>query len=109
MRFRSLSSIFFLSFIGMAVLILGAVGASQEKSAPQAAPPQQEPPAVLKVTTRLVTVDVVARDRRGNPIRDLQAGDFQVAEQGRSGKAQQQIASFRLLDRVLAKVADPER
>jgi len=98
----------FVSFVAIA-LPLCAPGVSQEKNQVQTRPAQQEPPAVLKVTTRLITVDVVARDRRGNPIRDLQAGDFQVAEQGRSGKAQQQIASFRLLDRVLAKVADPER
>ena len=98
----------FVSFVAIA-LPLCAPGVSQEKNQVQTRPAQQEPPAVLKVTTRLITVDVVARDRRGNPIRDLQAGDFQVAEQGRTGKAQQQIASFRLLDRVLAKVADPER
>jgi len=98
----------FVSVVAIA-LPLCAPGVSQEKNQVQTRPAQQEPPAVLKVTTRLITVDVVARDRRGNPIRDLQAGDFQVAEQGRSGKAQQQIASFRLLDRVLAKVADPER
>ena len=98
----------FVSVVTIA-LQLCAPGVSQEKNQAQTRPAQQEPPAVLKVTTRLITVDVVARDRRGNPIRDLQAGDFQVAEQGRSGKAQQQIASFRLLDRGLAKVADPER
>jgi len=66
---------------------------------------QHEPPAVLKVTTRLITVDVVARNRRGNPVRDLQAGDFQITEQARSGKAQQQIASLI----VLWRDADPER
>ena len=108
-RFLSLSSIFFLSFIGVAVLILGAVGASQEKSAPQAAPPQQEPPAVLKVTTRLVTVDVVARDRHGNAVRDLTADDFQIIEQASGHKSEQQIASFRLLDRAMAKAPDAEK
>jgi VWFA-related protein len=98
-------------FVSVAAIALHlcAPGVSQEKNQAQTRPAQQEPPALLKVTTRLITVDVVARDRRGNPVRDLQADDFQVTEQGRSGKAQQQIASFRLLDRALAKVADPER
>lgn len=91
------------------LLPMCAPGVSQEKNQAPTRPAQKEPPAVLKVTTRLITVDVVARDRHGNPVRDLQAGDFQISEQGRSGKAQQQIASFRLLDRGLAKVADPER
>src|SRR5882762_9658085 len=82
------------------LLHLCAPGVSQEKNQAQTRPAQQEPPAVLKVTTRLITVDVVARDRHGNPVRDLKDSDFQVSEQGRSGKTQQQIASFRLLDRA---------
>jgi len=91
------------------LLYLCATAVSQEKNQPQTPPSQQEPPAVLKVTTRLVTVDVVARDRHGNPVRDLTANDFQITEQAGSHKGQQQIASFRLLDRALAKAPDPER
>ena len=80
-RFLSLAFVFsFLSFIAEIFSVFGAVGVAQEKSGPQAAPPQQEPPAVLKVTTRLVTVDVVARDRHGNAVRDLKADDFQITE-----------------------------
>jgi VWFA-related protein len=91
------------------LLLLCATGVSQEKNEPQIPPSKQEPPAVLKVTARLVTVDVVARDRHGNPVRDLTADDFQITEQAGSHKGQQQIASFRLLDRSLAKAPDPER
>lgn len=98
-----------LASVATILVALSAPGVSQEKNQAQTRPTQKEPPAVLKVTTRLITVDVVARDRHGNPVRDLQVGDFQISEQGRSGKAQQQIASFRLLDRGLAKVADPEK
>src|SRR5712691_8836385 len=98
-------------FVSAASLLafLSVTGASQEKNQPQPRPPQQEPPSVLKVTTRLVTVDVVARDRHGNPVRDLAANDFQVTEQAGSHKDLQQIASFRMLDRALAKTADSER
>jgi VWFA-related protein len=101
----------FVRFLSIAavLLFLGAKGESQEKSQPHTLPLQQEPPAVLKVTTRLVTVDVVARDHHGNPVRDLEAGDFQITEQASSHKAQQQIASFRMLDRALAKAPDSER
>src|SRR5437879_2987490 len=60
-----------LVFVATILLHLCAPGVSQEKNQAQTRPAQQEPPAVLKVTTRLITVDVVARDRRGNPIRDL--------------------------------------
>jgi VWFA-related protein len=54
-------------------------------------------------------VDVVARDRHGNPVRDLKASDFQLTEQEGSHKTPQQIASFRLLDRSLTQAPDPER
>jgi VWFA-related protein len=90
-------------------LFLCAMGVSQEKNQLQTPPSKQEPPAVLKVTTRLVTVDVVARDHHGNPVRDLTANDFQIAEQVGSHKSQQQIASFRLLDRSLNNSPDLER
>jgi len=95
--------------IAAPLLFLCATGVSQEKNQLQTPPSKQEPPAVLKVTTRLVTVDVVARDRHGNPVRDLTANDFQIAEQIGSHKSQQQIASFRLLDRSLNNSPDLER
>ena len=91
------------------LVFLCSTGVSQERNQPQTPRSEPEPPAVLKVTTRLVTVDVVARDRHGNPVRDLTAKDFQISEQSGSHKSQQQIASFRLLDRSLAKASDPER
>src|SRR6266571_3340111 len=98
-------------FVSAASLLalLSVTGASQEKNQPQPRRPQQEPPAVLKVTTRLVTVDVVARDRHGNPVRDLKPSDFQLTEQAGSHKTPQQIASFRLLDRSLTQAPDLER
>ena len=95
--------------IAASFLVLCATGVCQDKSKAQTPAPQQEPPSVLKVTTRLVTVDVVARDRHGNPVRDLTANDFQVTEQAGSHKDLQQIASFRMLDRALAKASDSER
>jgi len=95
--------------VGTLLLFLSATGVCQEKSHSQFPPSKQEPPAVLKVTTRLVTVDVVARDHHGDPVRDLTADDFKITEQAGLHKDQQQIASFRLLDRALAKAPDSER
>src|ERR1700747_951607 len=54
--------------IAASFLVLCASGVCQDKSKAQTPAPQQEPPSVLKVTTRLVTVDVVARDRHGNAV-----------------------------------------
>ncbi|HEY6306405.1 MAG TPA: VWA domain-containing protein [Candidatus Angelobacter sp.] len=44
----------------------------------------------FKVTTRLVVVDVVARDKKDQTINDLEAADFSVKENGR----EQKISTF---------------
>src|ERR1041384_1624429 len=98
-----------LIFLPTLALFFSAIGIPQDKGPMPAPPSGQEPPAVLKVTTRLVTVDVVARDRHGNALRDLTAADFQITEQAGGHKSEQQIASFRLLDRSMAKAPDAER
>ena len=98
-----------LIFLPMLVLFFSAMRIPQDKSPLPAPRSGQEPPAVLKVTTRLVTVDVVARDRHGNAVGDLTAADFQITEQAGGHKSEQQIASFRLLDRSMAKAPDAER
>lgn len=45
---------------------------------------------VLRANTRLVVVDVVATDNKGQPLKDLQAQDFTVLENG----APQKISAF---------------
>jgi hypothetical protein len=96
-------------FIFVLLAFLGALTLGQEKTQKPAPAPQQEPAAVLKITTRLVTVDVVARDHHGNPVLDLKASHFQISEQAGSRKSAQQVASFRLLDRALATAPDSEK
>jgi VWFA-related protein len=44
---------------------------------------QQAEETVLRVTTRLVQVSVVAHDRNGNPVRDLGRDDFTLTDNGR--------------------------
>jgi VWFA-related protein len=44
---------------------------------------QQPEETVLRVTTRLVQVSVVAHDRDGNPVRDLTRDDFTLTDNGR--------------------------
>ena len=45
-------------------------------------PAPQRAPGILKEGVTAVLVDVVARDKRGQPVRDLAAGDFEVLEDG---------------------------
>ena len=44
------------------------------------------PPITIRATTRLVTVDVVVTDKKGNPITGLKAEDFTVEENGKKQK-----------------------
>jgi VWFA-related protein len=71
------------------VLAWSAVGnlCAQQESKPEA-PAQTQ--GVLKVSTEIVLVNVVARDKHGNLIKDLKQGDFTVFEDGKK----QQLASF---------------
>ena len=63
----------------MVALWTGLGAASQQ-------PPAEPPPAVaLRVTTRLVLVDVVVTDKQGRPVTGLTRDDFALLE---SGKAQ---------------------
>src|SRR5690349_20071579 len=55
----------------------------------QQATTQQSAPAI-RATTELVLVNVVARDKKGNVVRDLKQQDFTVLEDGQK----QQLASF---------------
>jgi len=80
---------------------------------PQTAPAAQSAPAaqkegaaqpgsaqsgyVLKVTTRLVTLDIIATDSHGNPVRDLKPEDLQIFEER---KAQQKIEHFEYLEKL---------
>jgi len=55
--------------------------ASATAQASPANAPAQQP--ALRVTTRMVVVDVVATDNKDLPIKDLKADDFTVQEEGR--------------------------
>jgi VWFA-related protein len=65
-------------------------------------PRAQEPQRAIGTVKEGVTavlVDVVVRDRRGQPVRDLKAADFEILEDG----VQQQVGSFTpILDGALA-------
>jgi VWFA-related protein len=75
-------------------------------AAPSSTPPQ--PAATFQVSTRLVTVEVVARDHHGQSITGLTADDFQVFEQVGRKKEQhpQKIAAFRAVSVTELAAAD---
>src|SRR6266851_351965 len=54
------------------------------------ASPAAQAPQAIRATTELVLVNVVARDKKGNLVRDLKREDFTVLEDGQK----QQVSSF---------------
>lgn len=52
-------------------------------ASPRAPLPAQKQNAAVRITTRLVEVNVVAQDRKGEAIPDLTRDDFEVMEQGK--------------------------
>jgi len=79
-----LGLLFFLPFSALACqqTSSGAQHARGDETADKVAP--------VKVNTRLVIVDVVARDKKGNPLTDLQTSDLRILEDGK----EQQIKTF---------------
>jgi hypothetical protein len=101
------------AFCLISAVLFAAQSASQSPSqaAPPAAPAQQagaqqqgssQSGYVLKVTTRLVTLDLIATDSRGNPVRDLKPEEVQVFEEH---KAQQKIEHFEYFEKLKGATA----
>jgi hypothetical protein len=88
----------------------------QQSVQPAAPVPPQEvskqstaeaPSFTFKVVTRMVVVEVVARDREDNPVRDLTAEDLTVSETiDDSGELPEKIASFRAVTGPMEQRAD---
>jgi hypothetical protein len=86
-----------------AILIADRAASQSAPSAPPAKQAGAQQPGsgqsgyVLKVTTRLVTLDVIAMDSHGNPVRDLKPEDLQIFEER---KAQQKIEHFEFFEKL---------
>jgi VWFA-related protein len=85
LRWRTVIS-FVAVFTILTAFPLTSVTAEQPASIPQTLPQDSPSPRVLRTNTRLVVVDVVATDNKGNPIPDLKAEDFAVLEDGKPQK-----------------------
>src|SRR5712692_6508611 len=89
-----------LALLCAATLGVPAVAQAPAPAKPQAPPPSAAPPGgtgqnrqeptVLRVTTRLVQVNVIVQGKKGEPVGDLTQGDFTLLDQGES----QTISTF---------------
>jgi VWFA-related protein len=80
-----------LALSAVAVLLLGTV-AARSQDATQSGQPQapQQPQYRVRVTSELVLVNVVVRDKKGNLVRGLKKEDFTLLEDGK----RQDISTF---------------
>jgi len=79
----------FYAFVFLASLLTAGALGQQTTDKAKVAPNSASQP-VLKVKTRLVIVDVVARNSKGEPITDLKPEDFTITEDGKP----QHISTF---------------
>jgi len=93
---------FYLTFAFVTVLWTLSFAQQTNPSGPaDAAQAGAAPAPVLKVRTRLVIVDVVARDAKGAPVTDLKQDDFTVLEDGKQQKVR--VFNFQHPEAHLAK------
>ena len=79
--------------IGCIVLAIALAASAQQPAQPQTSQTPPGPP-VIKSQARVVLLDSVVTDKKGNYIRDLTAKDFKVWEDNK----EQQITSFSRAD-----------
>jgi VWFA-related protein len=84
--FKTVFKLTFTAFILFAASCMAQQNPSSPSPAVPGRPPAYETSTVLKIKTRLVVLDVVARDAKGAPVTDLKQEDFTVLEDGREQK-----------------------
>ncbi len=78
-----------LSLVLVTVLVFSSFNSVNSQTAPQ----KQRDEPIVRIRANEVSLDIVVRDKKGRPVRDLTAGDFEVYEDG----VRQQIAGFRFV------------
>jgi VWFA-related protein len=68
-------------------------------------PSPQQQDEVLRVRTNEVKLDVVVKDKKGRPVKDLAASDFEIYEDG----VRQQVESFRFVMHEATVGDNPDR
>jgi len=88
---------------GLLMAVAGLVAAPAGQQAQ--APPQPQRPPVFGARIDTVSVDVVVTDRKGQPVTDLTAADFEITE----NRKPQAVESFKLIQIDDSLDVDPAR
>ncbi len=100
---RSYSRLLLILIVFASVLATITAAQQTQTTMPANVQAPQDKVPVLKVTSRLVLVDVVALDRKGVPVKDLKAEDFTMLEDGR----EQKLRSFSFHDSAAQEAITP--
>jgi VWFA-related protein len=91
--------------ISVSLLLVVTLGLSPYGSVRGQTPPPQSQDEVVRVRANEVKLDIVVKDKKGRPVKDLTAGDFEIYEDG----VRQQIGSFRFVLRETPPGGGAER
>ena len=103
------------SIIGLLIVCAPALCLAQaqaRKSEQPSGSPSAEPVPTFRVTSRMVTLEVIAKDHHGQAVPGLKASDFQVFEQElgwRKEKREQKVAFFREVDKQVLAQTDKSK
>jgi len=103
------------SIIGLLIVCAPALCLAQaqaRKSEQPSGSPSAEPVPTFRVTSRIVTLEVIAKDHHGQAVPGLKASDFQVFEQElgwRKEKREQKVAFFREVDKQVLAQTDKSK
>jgi VWFA-related protein len=86
------------------VVLLLTLGLFSGLAGPQAGQGPGQRQETIQIVAEEVLLDIVARDKRGRPVRDLRQDEIEVFEDG----VKQQISSFRIVEGRL-EAADPSQ
>lgn len=87
-------------FLSLHFIFLFSLSVFTQTPPPITSPADEE---VVKISTTLVQIDVSVTDKKGNPVKDLKAEDFEIYENG----IKQDISNFSFVSTVREKPAQP--
>jgi VWFA-related protein len=77
----------------LSLIVVWSAAYAGAQTPPPAEPPQQPRPPAIRTGTNVVRVDVTVLDKRGEPVTDIKAEEFEIEEDG----VEQPLQSFQLV------------
>lgn len=88
----------------VATILLGAIFAAGQQTAPKPTPTPSPDNDVVKFTTNLIQVDVIVTDSKGRPVTDIKPEEIEIYENGEK----QKITNLSFITSIREKVEKPK-